>query len=782
MAHVSRAALISFFLAAWTFCATAQTVVENGRTYQLHTVVKGEGLYRLSVKYGVTQEDIISANPNLTKTGLVEGIVVKIPAKTQSKAVTTYVVKDSDTAYSVAKAHGMSLVRFYELNPSATSGLRKGQSVKVETETVSKTNSSANQKVNEQPTAKYTVQKGDTSYSIATRCGISVAQFLALNPSAMSGLHEGEEVLVPASAAGGYVVHIVAEGETLYSIGVKYGVKAQQIIAANEALDPSSLSVGAALRIPQSAIPAEDGAFYYHRMAKGETLYQLCMRYNVLQERIQAVNPGVDWNALRVGQVVAVPKAKQKTTEYTDYEVGRKETLFSISQSQGVSVDDILAANPGLSSDNLQKGMTIRIPHVVEVADAQPATSDPNYVGDYSSSIELSGNYNYVAEGSPALNVFLMLPFNAYGELKDLRASGVNLNRDSYNFKSRRYVEFYEGVRLALDSLCEAGANVNLSVFDTNNRLEAINQLNKASVKPDLIIGPAHKDEMADVMAYARNNKVPMVLPFAQSDSSILDNPYVFQASVIDSITGKEIYREMAKRLSGNNVILISAKTKSAVDKRRATQLAAILAKNGIKYVDFDYKTSAPTAILPHLSETQTNVVIIPTNNEARVSSVLTSLAGVINQKKAAKVELWTTSDWLGFQTIDVDVFHKLDTKVFTTFAVDESDARVEYVINKYRRQYETEPIAFMPYFQRLRPMSGFSEYGLWGYDIAFHFVSARIALGHDFIRQISSHRSMLLQSNFQFRHLTNWGGSVNVGLKLLSFSPDGTVSVKSLE
>ncbi len=778
MAHVSRAALISFFLAAWTFCASAQTVVENGRTYQLHTVVKGEGLYRLSVKYGVAQEDIISANPNLTKTGLVEGIVVKIPVKAQSKTVSDYVVKDSDTAYSIAKAHGMSLVRFYELNPSATSGLRKGQSVKVETVATA----SSQQKTQVKQTAKYTVQKGDTSYSISTRHGLSLAEFFALNPSAVSGIHEGDVVSVPASSVGGYVIHIVAEGETLYSIGVKYGVKAQQIIEANEALDPSSLSVGAALRIPQSAIPAEDGAFYYHRMAKGETLYQLCMRYNVLQERIQAVNPGVDWNSLRVGQVVAVPKAKQKRTEYTDYEVGRRETLFSISQSQGVSVDDIIAANPGLSSDNLQKGMTIRIPHVVEVADAKPATSDPNYVGDSNESVTWGDGYSYAAEGRPTLNVFLMLPFNAYGELKELRASGVNLSRDSYNFKSRRYVEFYEGVRLALDSLCEAGANVNLNVFDTNNRLEAINQLNKSAVKPDLIIGPAHKDEMADVMTYAMNNKVPMVLPFAQSDSSILDNPYVFQASVIDTITGKEIYQEMAKRLHGHNVILISAKTKSAQDKRRAAQISALLAKNGIKCVDFDYKTSAPTAILPHLSETQTNVVIIPTNNEARVSSVLTSLASVINQKKTAKVELWATSDWLGFQTIDVDVFHKLDTKVFTTFAVDESDARVEHVINKYRRQYETEPIAFMPYFQRLRPMSGFSEYGLWGYDIAFHFVSARLALGPSFIRQISSHRSMLLQSNFRFRHLTNWGGSVNVGLKLLSFSPDGTVSVKSLD
>ena len=87
-----------------------------------------------------------------------------------------------------------------------------------------------------------------------------------------------------------------------------------------------------------------------------------------------------------------------------------------------------------------------------------------------------------------------------------------------------------------------------------------------------------------------------------------------------------------------------------------------------------------------------------------------------------------------------------------------------------------------MPYFQRLKPMSGYSEYGLWGYDIAFNFVGARISLGPDFMRRISSYRPMLLQSNFHFRSLTNWGGAVNIGLKTLIFTPDGSISVKSID
>lgn len=773
--HKFSLSLCLLAVSAVSLFAQEETVVENGRTYKLHTVAKGEGLYRLSIRYGVAQEDIISANPVVREKGLVEGITVKIPVRNSSSAV-TYTVKKGDTAYSIATAHGLTVAKLLELNPSIVSGVREGQTLKL-------TNSASTASSGKNSTSEYqlyTVQKGETSYSIAQRYGITVVKLIEINPSVVSGLKEGDMIKVPAQS-NSYVLHIIQDGETLYSIGVKYGVKAQQIVDANESLDPSILIVGSAIRIPQSSIPAEDDAFYYHRMAQGETLYKLCVTYNVLQEKIQAVNKGVDWNSLRVGQVIAVPKPVQKKIVYDEYQVGRKETLYSIAAAQNVSVDDIIAANPGVSAANLQKGTILRIPHTVVSADALPATENPDYVGDSTLQNQYSQGYNYVAAGSPELNVYLMLPFGAYSELKELAASGINTNRDSYNFKSRRYVEFYEGVRLALDSLCEAGANINLKVFDTNNRLDAINQLNSSSSKPDLIIGPAHKNEMADVMQYACTNKVPVVLPFAQCDSSILDNPYIFQASVIDSITGKEIYKHMASELKGRNVILITANTRSAVDKKKAESLKQLFAKNGVKFVEHNYSTSHPTAVLSLLSEEMANVVIIPTNNEARVNSVLTSLAGVIDQKRAATVELWATSDWLSFQTIEVDVFHKLNTRVFTTFAVDESDHHVQYILNKYRRAYSTEPIAFMPYFQKLKKMSGFSEYGLWGYDIAFNFVGARVNLGPDFVRKISTYSPLLLQSNFKFKNLTNWGGSVNIGIKTLTFSPDGSIVVKSI-
>lgn len=53
----------------------------RGKIYYRYTVEKSVGLYRISVNFGVSQEDILRANPELQKRGLRYGEVVLVPAK-----------------------------------------------------------------------------------------------------------------------------------------------------------------------------------------------------------------------------------------------------------------------------------------------------------------------------------------------------------------------------------------------------------------------------------------------------------------------------------------------------------------------------------------------------------------------------------------------------------------------------------------------------------------------------------------------------------------------------
>ena len=56
----------------------------NGQIYYRYTVERSIGLYRISLNFGVTQEDILKANPHLQHQGLRFEEVILIPAKNLS--------------------------------------------------------------------------------------------------------------------------------------------------------------------------------------------------------------------------------------------------------------------------------------------------------------------------------------------------------------------------------------------------------------------------------------------------------------------------------------------------------------------------------------------------------------------------------------------------------------------------------------------------------------------------------------------------------------------------
>ena len=68
----------------------------NGQIYYRYTVERSIGLYRISLNFGVTQEDILKANPHLQHQGLRFEEVILIPAKNISLDISTTNVPTTD--------------------------------------------------------------------------------------------------------------------------------------------------------------------------------------------------------------------------------------------------------------------------------------------------------------------------------------------------------------------------------------------------------------------------------------------------------------------------------------------------------------------------------------------------------------------------------------------------------------------------------------------------------------------------------------------------------------
>lgn len=109
-------------------------------------------------------------------------------------------------------------------------------------------------------------------------------------------------------------IHIVKSGDTLYELSKKYDIPLQKIIDANPQIsDPNELQVGQKVKIPAEPVqvPSPDHIIHKHVVKQGDTLWKLSKAWGVsLKEMIDA-NPQLkNPNALLVGEVVNIPKTK----------------------------------------------------------------------------------------------------------------------------------------------------------------------------------------------------------------------------------------------------------------------------------------------------------------------------------------------------------------------------------------------------------------------------------------------------------------------------------------
>lgn len=216
---------------------------------------------------GTPDQDVAVATTN----------VQPVKSTTTADVVKRHVVKKGETLYSIAQKYGLSVGDLRASNAlSASASIRRGQSLKIMAAGASTQNVAA--VADDEETTKasrrwvnYKVRRGDTMGKIADAFDVSVTQLRKWNPKAKRGVRAGQTVKVysnveyavdedsksvkatkgdTAAKQKSKVSYRVKRGDTLSSISSKYGVALSELKTANK-LNGSSLRVGQRLVIPQ---------------------------------------------------------------------------------------------------------------------------------------------------------------------------------------------------------------------------------------------------------------------------------------------------------------------------------------------------------------------------------------------------------------------------------------------------------------------------------------------------------------------------------------------------
>ncbi len=168
-----------------------------------------------------------------------------------------------------------------------------------------------------------------------------------------------------------------------------------------------------------------------HKISKGETILALAIKYDVSEKDIYELNPKAKGALLQLNQVLRIPnkkfKEKEKPSkvekkeklvdkkdknekanselsvkeiiepkivikeEFVTHLVLAKETLYSISKKYGITMETICELNPILKTENLKKGIKLKIPSQETLQEVAPI-SETNVAKD--TKIEVVANAN----------------------------------------------------------------------------------------------------------------------------------------------------------------------------------------------------------------------------------------------------------------------------------------------------------------------------------------------------------------------------------------------------
>ncbi|WP_366924274.1 LysM domain-containing protein [Metallumcola ferriviriculae] len=92
----------------------------------------------------------------------------------------------------------------------------------------------------------------------------------------------------------------------------------------------------------------------------GDTLFLIALQIGTTEEILQQLNPTVDPRNLHVGGTLCLPPTGCPSGVF--WVVAQGDTLFTIAQAIGTTVERLLELNPNIIPTNLQIGQAICLP------------------------------------------------------------------------------------------------------------------------------------------------------------------------------------------------------------------------------------------------------------------------------------------------------------------------------------------------------------------------------------------------------------------------------------
>lgn len=415
------------------------------------------------------------------------------------------------------------------------------------------------------------------------------------------------------------------------------------------------------------------------------------------------------------------------TLAQTLHDVKPGETLYYISKTYGVTVERIVAANPGLSAQTLRAGAKITIPAATNAPTQKPGSTQMA-----------------VATKQGTVSCAVLLPLSAEG------------------VEGERSIEFYRGFLLGAKKMANEGLNINVFAYDEKlddqdftSTVEALRQKGT-----QFIIGPVYPAHFQRMASMAREQRTRLVIPFYSKAEQVNTNPYVYLINTPEKFEMEFTADLFFKTFKNANVAFMHIGTS---DKQPFVQyLRSRLLARGYSVTEFSY--DAPLEQMKSAMNDKRPTIVIPDGSDAdAMSKALAKIEGFKKYYPQYDIRLLGYEGWLNSVTpLIANRLHAANAYIPTGSYCNLYDPVTQAFNEAYVRAYGEEPLNVMP------------RMGLLGYDVALHMLTGISTYSTSFRSQPSG--APMLQTQLCFQAVEQGGGFVNNSLFFIHYRTDGQI------
>ena len=513
-----------------------------------------------------------------------------------------------------------------------------------------------------------------------------------------------------------------------------------------------------------------DGVVVYrYTVQKSEGLYRISKNFNVSQEELVRLNPKLQTEGLKLGQVILVPVKEEQPaaadSSMVKHVIEPKETLYAISKRYGVSVAELQAANPEVSK-NMPIGATLLIPvrplekapmdgasnaaapaPQIEAPKAEePVLPTPKLQADSLTAVlqvvtdsmvehPLLLPYDSSIISALPLRIAYLLPFQVEAAKRDGQMD--------------RFIDFYEGALLAIYEAQACGQHFEIFTYDVQKSDIAIQKVLKKGEMQNLdaIIGPAYPAQVSHAALFAKQNRIPCIIPFTNKVSGLEHNPYLMQFNPSAQKEAEAAVRLLSAHKDSLQLVFVDPQASEVspfVSTLREKALAA-----GFTTADIALQTIINDSLTTILKQDKKNILVFNSDKYVSVNAVMSK---VVNQKKGHSLALFGRYSWqhekCPIEMVYVSIFHEPNTAHMASY---------EALYKQY----------FGHALSSLQP-----RYDLLGYDLTKavirHLLLSQQAVSDQDKQHVFAEEHIGLQSDIHYERVSEEGGLENMGIKLI--------------